>query len=127
MRISICGTGDSKTSLLNHLIEIYGDNVVRTHIDNPNFPIVDYTSETFKHVSDEHVIYDGGIFDGFIHFDDDGKQEMQDQIILSYIENVDKIYVVYDNMSETDIQLVKEYEDIYPEKISFYSLVNPSC
>lgn len=125
MKISFNGKGENRENMLYNLVQQYEAKVVKTTIENPNFPVVDYTSESFKYVNDdENVIFDGGVFDGYIYFNDEGKSDLQEQIILSYLSNVDKVVILVDDMSTEDIKVIYEYRDMFPDKIKLYSYHN---
>ena len=125
MKISV--NGKRQDEMISHLTDLYEDKfeIVKTNIETTNFPVVDYVASSFKHVNTPNVIYSGGVFDNYQYFEDDGKDDVQEQLILSYINNVDKIVVVIDDMSQKLIETINSYKKLFPEKIDIYAFDNP--
>lgn len=116
MKICICG--QLRDEILTELKKEHNEyTVINTEITFTNFPAIDYMITLYEHPED-NVIFNGGIFDGYISFKDNGGTSyLQDQLILSYIQGVDKIIINTKDASSSLLNTIREYESLYPKKI----------
>ena len=121
MRICICGL--HREGAVKKAEEILG--IESVNIDYPGmkedneYQLFYYAAETFKHFNKTDVIFDGGVFDSTKHYSDSGWVDLQEQVILSAIDNLDNIVIVTKDMDEKNINFCKSYAELYPNKFLF--------
>lgn len=85
-------------------------------------PVVNHVVTYYNTVSrlqlDDSVVFDGGVFDSYVQYEDEGLLEFQDSVIAEYIFNMDRIIVLSEGLDENTLKVAKEYAEIFPNKIS---------
>lgn len=120
MRIVVCGK--HREDVVKKIESEYGvDSINLSYpgMDDNNYSLFEYAAETFKHFNKNNVIFDGGVFDSFKFYSDEGWRDLQEQVILSSICNVDRIIIVKDEMNEKEIEFCDFFVNLYPEKIIY--------
>lgn len=117
MRICICGLHrDGAIKKSEKVLGVESINIDYPGMEDNEYRLFHYAAETFKHFNKNNVIFDGGVFDVFKNYSDVGWQELQEQVILSAIDNLDKIVIITDGMDDKDIEFCKSYGELYPNK-----------
>lgn len=114
MKVAICGKNIEYS--LNKYENILKTRAIRFDL-NAQHAIINLAKETFGHNDERNVLYGGCALQFLNDRMDDDLFEVYEQIALSSIANLDRIVVVTENMSESDIEMYKGYEKMFPNKI----------
>jgi nucleoside-triphosphatase THEP1 len=129
MRIALCGNPEDVKTLVQRTEDYCSENnipvkEVKTDLRNEGFLVVDYASETFRWFKEDNVLFNGSVFDGLMLFDTTGYTELQEQIILSALQNLDFVVFLSDKMPDYITKQVKSYQELYPQKIEIFDNVD---
>ena len=115
MRISICGP------LKNEAIS-KAETALSTTVKTPwKAEILDQAAETYKYFNETNVLFSGSPFDYLALDPAEGYDELYEQICLDTLNNVDYIAVITLEMDKHQLEIYKEYQKLFPNKIYFYS------
>lgn len=115
MRIAI--VGPHKSEVISKV-----ELAFNTNVKSPaETDIINYAAETYKYFDETNVVFEGSPFD-FLALDPvDGVDDVYEQICLSSLENLTYIAVIAMDMDKHQLDIYKEYQQLYPEKIYIYS------
>ena len=115
MRIAITGP-------LNNEAITKAENVLNTKVKTPwGKQIIDCAAETYKYFDESNVIFEGSPFD-FLTLDPvEGYDDLYEQICIDSLNNVDYIAVITMDMDKHQLDIYKEYQKLFPNKIYLYS------
>ena len=115
MRIAITGP------LKNEAIA-KAEQVLNTQAKHPSkVEIMDYAAETYKYQDETHVIFEGSPFD-FLALDPvEGYAEVEEQICMDTLANVNYVAVIVMDMDKHQLDIYKEFSNMFPDKFYFYS------
>lgn len=115
MRISI--TGPLKDEAI-----VKAERALVTEAKKPfEESLIDQAAETYKYFSETNVIFSGSPFDYLSNDLQEGYDDMYEQICLDTLNNVDYIAVIAMDMDKNQLDIYKEYQKLYPNKIYIYS------
>lgn len=115
MRIAITGP------LMKEAI-LKAESVLNTTAKIPSvFNIIDQAAETYKYFNENNVIFDGSPFDYLAKDNDEGYDDLYEQICIDSLNNVDYIAVITMDMDKRWLDVYKEYQKLFPDKIYLYS------
>ena len=115
MRIAITGP------LKNEAI-LKAESVLNTTAKTPwEFTVVDQAAETYKYFNENNVIFNGSPFDYLAKDQAEGYDDLYEQICIDSLNNVDYIAVITMDMDKNWLDIYKEYQKLFPNKIYLYS------
>lgn len=115
MRISITGP------LKNEAIA-KAESVLNTTAKTPwESKILDQSAETYKYFNETNVIFSGSPFDYLGQESDEGYDDLYEQMAIDTLNNVDYIAVITMDMDKNQLDIYKEYQKLFPNKIYLYS------
>lgn len=118
MRLCICGLHrEDAVKKAESVIGVESVNVNYPGMEDDQYRLFHHAAETFKYFTKDNVIFDGGVFDDFKFYSDQGWTDLQEQVILSAISNLDKIVIVTEGMDYKNIEFCKSFEELYQDKI----------
>lgn len=118
MRICVCGLHrEDAVKKLESAFETESVNVNYPGMEDNQYKLFHQAAETFKHFDKADVIFDGGVFDDFKFYSDQGWADLQEQVILSAISNLDKIIIITEGLDEKTIEFCKSFKELYQDKI----------
>ena len=83
--------------------------------------IINYAAETYKYFDETNVVFSGSPFD-FLALDPvEGVDDVYEQICITSLVNLDYIAVIAMDMDRHQLDIYKEYAELYPNKIYIYS------
>lgn len=115
MRIAI--TGPDKNEVIVRV-----EDILKTKVKEPaKYEILDQAAETYKYFDEPNVIFCGSPFDYLALDPADGYDDLYEQICIDSLNNVDYIAVIAMDMDRHQLDIYKEYQKLFPEKIYIYS------
>ena len=115
MRIAICGPHKNEAFLK-------AQSVLKTTVKEPKeYDIISQAAETYKYFDETNVIFCGSPFDYLALDPVEGADDVYEQIAISSLENVDYIAVIAMDMDKHQLEIYKEYQELFPNKIYIYS------
>lgn len=115
MRIAICGPHKDEAFLK-------AQSVLKTTVKEPKeYDIISQAAETYKYFDETNVIFCGSPFDYLALDPVEGVDDVYEQIAISSLENVDYIAVIAMDMDKHQLDIYKEYQELFPNKIYIYS------
>lgn len=115
MRIAITGP------LMKEAI-LKAESVLNTTAKTPwEFKIVDQAADTYKYFNETNVIFSGSPFDYLAKDQAEGYDDLYEQICIDSLNNVDYIAVITMDMDKRWLDIYKEYQKLFPDKIYLYS------
>lgn len=115
MRIAITGP------LKNEAI-LKAESTLKVEAKEPwKWQIVDQAADTYKYFNETNVIFNGSPFDYLIAGLVEGYDDLYEQICIDSLNNVDYIAVITMDMDKHQLDIYKEYQKLFPEKIYLYS------
>ena len=115
MRIAICGPHTNEAFLK-------AQSVLKTTVKEPKeYDIISQAAETYKYFDETNVIFCGSPFDYLALDPVEGVDDVYEQIAISSLENVDYIAVIAMDMDKHQLEIYKEYQELFPNKIYIYS------
>ena len=115
MRIAI--TGPLKNEAITK-----AESVLNTTAKTPwEFKIVDQAADTYKYFNETNVIFSGSPFDYLAKDQAEGYDDLYEQICIDSLNNVDYIAVITMDMDKRWLDIYKEYQKLFPDKIYLYS------
>ena len=83
--------------------------------------IINYAAETYKYFDETNVVFEGSPFD-FLALDPvEGVDDVYEQICVNSLVNLDYIAVIAMDMDRHQLEIYKEYQKLFPNKIYLYS------
>jgi len=116
MRIAV--TGPRKNEVILKV-----ENAFNTKVKSPveQDSIINYAAETYKYFDESNVVFEGSPFD-FLALDPvEGVDDVYEQICLNSLENLTYLAVIAMDMDRHQLEIYKEYQKLFPEKIYIYS------
>lgn len=115
MRIAI--TGPLKNEAITK-----AEGVFNTTVKSPwEFTILDQAADTYKYFNESNVIFCGSPFDYLALDPVEGYDDLYEQICIDTLNNVDYIAVITMDMDKKQLDIYKEYQKLFPNKIYLYS------
>lgn len=115
MRIAITGP------LKNEAI-LKAENTLKVEAKKPwQYEILDQAAETYKYFNENNVVFIGSPFDYLALDPVEGYDDLYEQICIDSLNNVDYIAVITMEMDRHQLEIYKEYQKLFPEKIYLYS------
>ena len=115
MRISITGP-------LSREAITKAENAFATNVKEPReSTIMDQAADTYKYFDETNVVFSGSPFDYLALDPEDGYDDLYEQICLDTLNNVDYIAVITMDMDRHQLDIYKEYQKLFPDKIYLYS------
>lgn len=115
MRIAICGPRKD---------EVFArvKSILNTDVKSPKVAdIINQASETYKYFNETNVVFSGSPFDYLALDPVEGVDDVYEQIAISSLENLDYIAVIAMDMDKHQLDIYKEYQELFPNKIYIYS------
>ena len=98
------------------------ESVLNTTAKTPwEFKIVDQAADTYKYFNETNVIFSGSPFDYLAKDQAEGYDDLYEQICIDSLNNVDYIAVITMDMDKRWLDIYKEYQKLFPDKIYLYS------
>ena len=83
--------------------------------------ILDYAAETYKYFNETNTIFSGSPFD-FLALDPvEGYDDLYEQMSIDSLNNIDYLAVITMDMDKHQLDIYKEYQKLFPNKIYLYS------
>ena len=115
MRIAITGP-------LNGEAITKAESVLNTTVKTPwGNTIMDCAAETYKYFDENNVIFSGSPFDYLALDPVEGYDDLYEQMSIDTLNNVDYIAVITMDMDKHQLDIYKEYQKLFPNKIYLYS------
>ncbi len=115
MRISITGP------LKNEAI-LKAENTLKVEAKEPwKYEILDQAAETYKYFNESNVVFIGSPFDYLALNPTEGYDDLYEQICIDSLNNVDYVAVITMDMDKHQLDIYKEYQKLFPNKIYLYS------
>ncbi len=115
MRIAI--TGPLKNEAITK-----AESVLNTTAKTPwENKILDVTAETYKYFNENNVIFSGSPFDFLAGEPFEGYDDLYEQMSIDSLNNIDYLAVITMNMDKNQLDIYKEYQKLFPNKIYLYS------
>lgn len=98
------------------------ENAFNAKVKSPSDAnIINYAAETYKYFDETNVVFSGSPFD-FLALDPvEGVDDVYEQICITSLVNLDYIAVIAMDMDRHQLDIYKEYAELYPNKIYIYS------
>ncbi len=123
MKVAVCGNDIHEvTNVVSKLEKILNTEAVTPKIVSEH-PIVEMASETYGQTKRKNVVYVGCVLTYLINVDEKFF-DVYEQIVLNSLLNLDKVFVVTNNMDENELSTYKYYGSLMGGKIVFVSNVN---
>ena len=122
MRITICGPQrEHAVKKVEKVLGVNSISPIYPGMENDNYKLFSYAADTFKHFPDKqsnyNVVFDGGVFDEFVFYVDEGWTDLQEQVIISAIQNVDYVIVITAGMDEKSFKFCQSFAEMFPKKL----------
>lgn len=115
MRIAI--VGPHKNEVISKVEQVFNSEAKHPW----KAEIIDYAAETYKYFNEGNVVFEGSPFD-FLALDPvEGYEDVEEQICLNTLDNLDYIAVIAMDMDKHQLDIYKEYQKLFPNKIYIYS------
>ena len=98
------------------------ESILKAEVKRPwQATILDQAAETYKYFNESNVIFGGSAFDYLTPEPVEGYDDLYEQICIDSLNNVDYIAVITMNMDRHQLEIYKEYQKLFPNKIYLYS------
>lgn len=123
MKVAVCGNDIHEvTNVVSKLEKILNTEAVTPKIMSEH-PIVEMAAETYGQNKRKNVVYVGCVLTYLVNVDEKFF-DVYEQIVLTSLLNLDKVFVVTNNMDENELSIYKYYGSLMDGKIVFVSNVN---
>lgn len=123
MKVAVCGNDIHEiTNVVSKLEKILNTEAVTPKIMSEH-PIVEMAAETYGQNKRKNVVYVGCVLTYLTNVDEKFF-DVYEQIVLTSLLNLDKVFVVTNNMDENELSIYKYYGSLMDDKIVFVSNVN---
>ena len=123
MKVAVCGNDIHEvTNVVSKLEKILNTEAVTPKIMSEH-PIVEMSAETYGQTKRKNVVYVGCVLTYLVNVDEKFF-DVYEQIVLSSLLNLDKVFVVTNNMDENELNIYKYYGSLMDDKIVFVSNIN---
>jgi len=123
MKVAVCGNDIHEvTNVVSKLEKILNTEAVTPKIMSEH-PIVEMAAETYGQNKRKNVVYVGCVLTYLVNVDEKFF-DVYEQIVLTSLLNLDKVFVVTNNMDENELSIYKYYGSLMDGKIMFVSNVN---
>lgn len=85
------------------------------------YTIMDQAADTYKYFGETNVVFCGSPFDYLALDPTEGYDDLYEQICIDSLNNVDYIAVITMEMDKHQLEIYKEYQKLFPNKIYLYS------
>lgn len=116
MKIAVCG--NDRVSVIKKLEKILRTEAVSPKLDTEH-SIVNMAAETYGQTKRKNVVYDGCVLEYLKPGLNEEIFDVYEQIALTSLVNIDKIFVVTNGMEEDELNMYKEYSEFLDGKINF--------
>ena len=116
MKIAVCG--NDRENVIKRLEKILRTEAVRPKLDTEH-SIVNMAEETYGQTKRKNVVYDGCVLEYLKPGLNEEFFDVYEQIALTSLVNIDKIFVVTKGIDEYELNMYKEYIDFLDGKINF--------
>lgn len=98
------------------------ESILKVEVKKPwQATILDQAAETYKYFNESNVIFEGSTFDYLAIEPAEGYDDLYEQICIDSLNNVDYIAVITMDMDRHQLEIYKEYQKLFPNKIYLYS------
>jgi len=98
------------------------ESILKVEVKKPwQATILDQAAETYKYFNESNVIFEGSTFDYLAIEPAEGYDDLYEQICIDSLNNVDYIAVITMDMDKHQLEIYKEYQKLFPNKIYLYS------
>jgi hypothetical protein len=98
------------------------ESILKVEVKKPwQATILDQAAETYKYFNESNVIFEGSTFDYLTLEPAEGYDDLYEQICIDSLNNVDYIAVITMDMDRRQLEIYKEYQKLFPNKIYLYS------
>lgn len=118
MKIAVCG--NDRENVIKRLEKILRTEAVRPKLDTEH-SIVNMAEETYGQTKRKNVVYDGCVLEYLKPGLNEEFFDVYEQIALTSLVNIDKIFVVTKGIDEDELNMYKEYSEFLDGKINFVS------
>ena len=118
MKIAVCG--NDRENVIKRLEKILRTEAVRPKLDTEH-SIVNMAEETYGQTKRKNVVYDGCVLEYLKPGLNEEFFDVYEQIALTSLVNIDKIFVVTKGIDEDELNMYKEYTEFLDGKINFVS------
>ena len=118
MKIAVCG--NDRENVIKRLEKILKTEAVRPKLDMTH-SIVNMAEETYGQAKRKNVVYDGCVLEYLKPGLNEEFFDVYEQIALTSLVNIDKIFVVTKGIDEDELNMYKEYNEFLDGKINFVS------
>ena len=116
MKIAVCG--NDRENVIKRLEKILRTEAVRPKLDTEH-SIVNMAEETYGQTKRKNVVYDGCVLEYLKPGLNEEFFDVYEQIALTSLVNIDKIFVVTKGIDEDELNMYKEYSEFLDGKINF--------
>ena len=116
MKIAVCG--NDRENVIKRLEKILRTEAVRPKLDTEH-SIVNMAEETYGQAKRKNVVYDGCVLEYLKPGLNEEFFDVYEQIALTSLVNIDKIFVVTKGIDEDELNMYKEYTEFLDGKINF--------
>ena len=116
MKIAVCG--NDRENVIKRLEKILRPEAVRPKLDTEH-SIVNMAEETYGQTKRKNVVYDGCVLEYLKPGLNEEFFDVYEQIALTSLVNIDKIFVVTKGIDEDELNMYKEYIEFLDGKINF--------
>ena len=121
MKIAVCG--NDRENVIKRLEKILRTEAVRPKLDTEH-SIVNMAEETYGQTKRKNVVYDGCVLEYLKPGLNEEFFDVYEQIALTSLVNIDKIFVVTKGIDEDELNMYKEYIEFLDGKINFVTNEN---
>ena len=98
------------------------ESILKVEVKRPwQATILDQAAETYKYFNESNVIIGASAIDYLTPEPEQGYHHLYEQICIDSLNNVDYIAVITMNMDRRQLEIYKEYQKLFPNKIYLYS------
>lgn len=98
------------------------ESILKVEVKKPwQATILDQAAETYKYFNETNVVFSGSPFDYLALDPVEGYDDLYEQICIDSLNNVDYIAVITMEMDKHQLDIYKEYQSLFPDKIYLYS------
>ena len=98
------------------------ESILKVEVKKPwQATILDQAAETYKYFNETNVVFSGSPFDYLALEPVEGYDDLYEQICIDSLNNVDYIAVITMEMDKHQLDIYKEYQSLFPDKIYLYS------
>jgi hypothetical protein len=116
MKIAVCG--NDRENVIKRLEKILRTEAVRPKLDTEH-SIVNMAEETYGQTKRNNVVYDGCVLEYLKPGLNEEFFDVYEQIALTSLVNIDKIFVVTKGIDEDELNMYKGYIEFLDGKINF--------